>query len=47
MTIENLEKGGPISIADRFITNNGSAEELIKAVEDYMKEIWADGKLLK
>ena len=36
---ENLEKGGPISIADRFITNNGTAEELVKAVKDYMNEI--------
>lgn len=26
--IENSEKGGPISIADLYITNNGTAEEL-------------------
>ena len=37
--IENLEKGGPISIADRFITNNGTAEELVEAVKSYMNEI--------
>lgn len=26
--IENSEKGGPIAIADHYITNNGTAEEL-------------------
>jgi dephospho-CoA kinase len=26
--IENLEKGGPISIADYYIDNNGSVEDL-------------------
>lgn len=33
--IENLEKGGPIAIADTFLTNNGSAEALAAAVEAY------------
>lgn len=33
--IENLEKGGPIAIADTFICNNGSAGELAEAVERY------------
>ncbi len=37
--IENLEKGGPISIADHFITNNGSAEELKIAIKQYMAEL--------
>ena len=35
--IENLEKGGPISIADRFVTNNGSSDELIEKITEYMK----------
>ena len=34
--IEKLEKGGPISIADRFVTNNGSSEELIEKITEYM-----------
>lgn len=34
--IENLEKGGPISIADRFVTNNGSSDELIEKITEYM-----------
>ncbi len=37
--IENLEKGGPISIADRYITNNGTADELVKAIEAYIAEL--------
>lgn len=36
--IENLEKGGPISIADHFITNNGTSEELIAKIKEYMKQ---------
>ncbi len=35
--IEKLEKGGPISIADRFVTNNGSSEELVEKITEYMK----------
>ena len=34
--IENLEKGGPIAIADTYLTNNGSAEALTAAVKDYL-----------
>ena len=34
--IEKLEKGGPISIADRFVTNNGSSEELVEKITEYM-----------
>lgn len=37
--IENLEKGGPISIADKFIFNNGSVEALTEQVEAFMKEL--------
>lgn len=36
--IENLEKGGPIAIADYFITNNGTADELKNKIKDYMKQ---------
>lgn len=35
--IENLEKGGPIAIADTFMTNNASCEDLTKKVEDYLR----------
>ena len=37
--IEKLEKGGPIAIADRYITNNGSTDELVAAVNKYISEI--------
>ncbi len=37
--IENLEKGGPISIADRYITNNGTADELIAAIKSYIAQL--------
>ena len=37
--IENLEKGGPIAIADTFLTNNGSAQALTAAVEDYLRRL--------
>lgn len=36
--IENIEKAGPIGIADYYITNNGSSEEYAKKVEDFIKE---------
>lgn len=36
--IENLEKGGPISIADRFILNNGNVESLSNQVEALIEE---------
>lgn len=34
--IENIEKGGPIAIADHYVTNNGSVDELKKQFEDYI-----------
>ncbi len=37
--IENLEKGGPIAIADTFLTNNGSAQELTQKVEEYLRHL--------
>lgn len=36
--IEKLEKGGPIAIADAFVTNNGTAEELTEKIREYMKQ---------
>ncbi len=36
--IENLEKGGPIAIADRFIFNNGDVEMLKSQIEQLIKE---------
>ena len=35
--IENLEKGGPISIADYYIDNNGSVEELKAQFEKFIE----------
>lgn len=37
--IENIEKGGPIAVADYHITNNGSAEELNDQIKLVMAEI--------
>ncbi len=37
--IENLEKGGPISIADTYITNNGTADELVAALKAYIAKL--------
>ncbi len=36
--IENIEKAGPIGIADYYITNNGSEEEYKQKVIDFIKE---------
>lgn len=35
--IENLEKGGPIAIADHYIINNGSKEELERKIIEYIQ----------
>ena len=37
--IENLEKGGPIAIADHYIINDGSFEHLYKQVDKMLDEI--------
>ncbi len=37
--IENIEKAGPIAIADHFVLNNGTLEELKKQVEEYIMGI--------
>ncbi len=37
--IENIEKGGPIAIADHYITNNGTTEELIEKVNAYIDSL--------
>ena len=37
--IENLEKGGPIAIADRFVSNNGSREEFRRAIVALLDEL--------
>lgn len=37
--IENLEKGGPIAIADYYIDNSGTVEELYKQLDRVLKEI--------
>ncbi len=35
--IENIEKGGPIGIADYYITNNDNEEDFVKQVEMFEK----------
>ena len=35
--IENLEKGGPIAMADHFIMNSGSEDDLKQATLDFIK----------
>ena len=35
--IENIEKGGPIGIADHYILNNGTIEEFRKEVIEYIE----------
>lgn len=37
--IENSEKGGPIAIADRYITNNGTAEEFKEKVAELLSSL--------
>ena len=37
--IENLEKGGPIAIADHYIMNDGDLEKLYKQVNEVLAEI--------
>ena len=37
--IENIEKGGPIAIADYFILNNGDLEHLNKQIDQIIDEI--------
>jgi dephospho-CoA kinase len=37
--IENLEKGGPIAIADYFISNNGSLDHLHEQIDAIVDEI--------
>jgi len=37
--IENLEKGGPIAMADYYVLNNGGVAELHSAVDDVLKKI--------
>ncbi|TWO98669.1 dephospho-CoA kinase [TM7 phylum sp. oral taxon 351] len=37
--VENLEKGGPIAMADYYLLNNGSVEALEKDVDEVLKKI--------
>ncbi|MBP5674708.1 AAA family ATPase [Candidatus Saccharibacteria bacterium] len=37
--IENLEKGGPIAMADYYLLNNGTVEELQDGVDEVLKKI--------
>lgn len=37
--IENLEKGGPIAIADYYLLNNSSVEELEQGIDEALKKI--------
>lgn len=37
--IENLYKGGPIAYADYYILNNGTKEDVIKRLQEILKEV--------
>ena len=37
--IENLEKGGPIAIADHYLVNDGSVEQFQSRLDDLLREI--------
>jgi dephospho-CoA kinase len=37
--IENLEKGGPIAIADHYIINDGDLDNLYKQIDDTLNDI--------
>jgi len=37
--IENLEKGGPIAIADHYITNDGGLDNLYKQIDQTLNDI--------
>ena len=37
--IENIEKGGPIGIADHYILNNGSMEDFQKEIVNYIESL--------
>jgi len=37
--IENLEKGGPIAMADYYLLNNSSVEDLTAGVDEVLKKI--------
>ena len=37
--IENLEKGGPIAMADYYVLNNSSVEDLTAGVDEILKKI--------
>ena len=37
--IENLEKGGPIAIADHYVINNGSMDHLYEQVDETLNDI--------
>lgn len=40
--IENIEKGGPIAIADHYIVNAGSLDELHHKIDDVMRGAFAE-----
>jgi dephospho-CoA kinase len=37
--IENIEKGGPIAIADYFVTNNGELDHFYQQIDDVLTHI--------
>lgn len=37
--IENIEKGGPIAIADQYIINDGTAEEFYAKLDELLDEV--------
>ena len=37
--IENIEKGGPIAIADHFIINDGNPEQFYEKIDKILEDI--------
>ncbi len=37
--IENIEKGGPIGIADRYITNNDDEQTFLNEINEYIESV--------
>ncbi|HVU13367.1 MAG TPA: AAA family ATPase [Phototrophicaceae bacterium] len=39
LEIENLEKGGPIALADYFLINNGAPDDLLRALDSLIERL--------
>ena len=39
LEIENIEKGGPIGIADHYITNNADEKTFLNEINEYIESV--------